>query len=117
MHDQSVEGEVDEALPLEWALRGLTFWWIKRVYTDVVKDAGGGAEGIEQGEKDFFQRELDQMGWGMAALGVGGGVAGENGDAVAFGEETPAQTGNGNGSPAHNGEQWEQGGPLQMEGW
>jgi Domain of unknown function (DUF3402) len=120
MHDQSVEGEVDEALPLEWALRGLTFWWIKRCYPDVVKDsaAGDGQEGIEQDEKDFFQRELDQMGWGMAALGVGGA---ENGEAVAFGEEAPTTNGNGNGNGngavAQNGEQWEQGGPLQMEGW
>jgi Domain of unknown function (DUF3402) len=113
MHDQSVEGEVDEALPLEWALRGLTFWWMKRVHGDVLKDgADATADGIEDGEKDFFQRELDLMGWGMAAMEVGGG---ENGDAVAFGED--ASGANGNGGAAQNGEQWEQGGPLQMEGW
>lgn len=127
MHDQSVEGEVDEALPLEWALRGLTFWWIKRRYRDVMgRDAvdggGGGAGGIDDEEKDFFQRELDQMGWGMAALGVGGG--GENGDAVAFGEEAPAPNGNGNANgngngngnagAGQNGEQWEQGWALQL---
>lgn len=120
MHDQSVEGEVDEALPLEWALRGLTFWWMKRCYGDVVRDAaGGGAEGgVEDGERDFFQRELDQMGWGLAAMGFGAG-GGENGDAVAFGEEAPSANGNvtGNGGAAQGEEQWEQGGPLQMEGW
>lgn len=120
MHDQSVEGEVDEALPLEWALRGLTFWWMKRVYRDVVKDAaGGGTDGIEDAEKDFFQRELDQMGWGLAAMGPGGGGGGENGDGVAFGEEVPGADANGRGNlgTTQNGEQWEQGGPLQMEGW
>ncbi len=125
MHDQSVEGEVDEALPLEWALRGLTFWWVKRNYPDVVKDgAAEGEGGIEEGERDFFQRELDQMGWGMAALGVGNGngaagAGGENGEAVGFGEEAAAPNGNANanGSVGQNGEQWEQGGPLQMEGW
>jgi hypothetical protein len=107
MHDSNVEGEVDDAVPLEWALRGLTYWWQKRVYGDVMKiqDKEGGEEGgqeIEDDERDFFQRELDNMGWGFANLGVG--------EDVAFGEEAPGANGTG-------GEQWEQGGPLNMEGW
>jgi hypothetical protein len=107
MHDSNVEGEVDDAVPLEWALRGLTYWWQKRVYGDVMKIRGkdgkveGGQE-IEEEERDFFQHELDDMGWGFANLAVG--------EEVAFGEEAPGANGSG-------GEQWEQGGPLNMEGW
>ena len=107
MHDSNVEGEVDEAVPLEWAMRGLTYWWQKRMYADVMKLGGeageedGGQEIVEE-ERDFFQRELDNMGWGLAGLVVG--------EDVAFGEEAPGANGVG-------GEQWEQGGPLNMEGW
>jgi hypothetical protein len=109
MHDTSVEGEVEEAVPLEWAGRGLTHWWMRRRYADVMrggkregkgkgKDAGeeedsdddeaaeGGQE-IEEEERDFFQRELDAMGWGLAGMGLVG-VNGQ-GDEVAFGEEAP----------------------------
>lgn len=105
MHDSAVEGEVDEAVPLEWALRGLTYWWQKRTYPDVMKlrhkDSGeeeGGQE-IEDDERDFFQRELDQMGWGVAGLGVG--------EDVAWGEEAPGANGG-----AANGETWN-----NMENW
>lgn len=104
MHDSAIEGEVDEALPLEWALRGLTYWWQKRTYPDVMKlrrkegqEEEGGQE-IEDDERDFFQRELDQMGWGVAGLGVG--------EDVAFGEEAPGVNG---------GESWDQG--INMENW
>lgn len=107
MHDSAVEGEVDEAVPLEWALRGLTYWWQKRTYPDVMKlrhkdsEEEGGQE-IEDDERDFFQRELDQMGWGVASLGVG--------DDVAFGEEAPGVNGG-----ASNGDSWDQG--INMETW
>ena len=141
MHDQNVEGEVDEALPLEWALRSLTFWWMKRLYGDVIKPAPGkdgsddshdngtasGYKGtscnLDDSERDFFQRELDRMGWGMAgSLASGFGKAGEAGeahdvnqnsegvigrgseyhqddskDAVTFGEEAPGASGIVNG--------------------
>lgn len=109
MHDSAVEGEVDEAVPLEWALRGLTYWWQKRTYPDVMKlrhngEAEGeeGGQEIEDDERDFFQRELDQMGWGVAGLGIG--------EDVAFGEEAPGVNG---GAP--NGESWDQG--INMENW
>ena len=109
MHDSSVEGEVDEAVPLEWALRGLTYWWQKRMYGDVMRVGSGavemqegGGQKIEDDERDFFQKELDNMGWGMAGLAVG--------EDVAFGEEAAGVNG-------HAVEQWEQGGPLNIEGW
>jgi hypothetical protein len=113
MHDTSVEGEVEEAVPLEWALRGLTFWWLRRGWGDVmgrgtggsarngqgkkkddgdeVEDEGedwttGGGQEIEVEERDFFQRELDAMGWGVAGLLGSSSVLG---DEVAFGEEAP----------------------------
>jgi hypothetical protein len=86
MHDSNVKGEVGDAVPSEWALRGLTCWWQKRVYGDVMKAGGkdGEAEGdqqIEEEERYFFQRELGNMGWGFANLAVG--------EDVAFGEEAP----------------------------
>lgn len=104
MHDSAVEGEVDEAVPLEWALRGLTYWWQKRTYPDVMKlrhkageeEEEGGQE-IEDDERDFFQRELDQMGWGIAGLGIG--------EDVEFGEEAPG---------INEGESWE---GINMENW
>ncbi|OAP64555.1 hypothetical protein AYL99_00527 [Fonsecaea erecta] len=88
MHDANVEGEVDEAVPLEWALRGLTFWWQKRRYPDVTRKGKKGsvpkAEGdldenevrlddIDDDERDFFQRELDAIGWGLEALRMADG--------------------------------------------
>ncbi|KAJ9604718.1 Factor arrest protein 11 [Cladophialophora chaetospira] len=99
MHDATVEGEVDEAVPLEWALRGLTFWWQKRRYPDVTRKGKKGTEAksvgeeedlhdIDDDERDFFQRELDALGWGLAGLRVGDG----NEDVV-FGEEAPGVNG------------------------
>ncbi|KAJ5669339.1 hypothetical protein N7462_010409 [Penicillium macrosclerotiorum] len=59
-----VDAEVEEALPLEQALRGLTHWWHLRQYKDVM----GGPEGASmmEEERDFFVRELESMGWGFA---------------------------------------------------
>jgi hypothetical protein len=59
----------------------------------------GEAEGGQQieEERDFFQRELDNMGWGFENLAVG--------EDVAFGEEAPGANGTGD-------EQWEQGVPT-----
>ncbi|EXJ93542.1 hypothetical protein A1O1_01934 [Capronia coronata CBS 617.96] len=144
MHDANVEGEVDEAVPLEWALRGLTFWWQKRMYPGVMRrgrrsgkakgrksqrpskpleassttvtsgdgqgldsdadldklletdlaetdldeldaddeDEEEGGQEIDDDERDFFQRELDAIGWGLAGLRLA-----EGSEEVAFGEE------------------------------
>jgi len=85
-----VDAEVEEALPLEQALRGLTHWWHLRQYKDVM----GGNEGKEmmEEERDFFVRELESMGWG----------------AEEFYEEEP--------QVMASGTEWE-GVPLPMEGW
>jgi len=145
MHESNVEGEVEESLPTEWALRGLTFWWLRRCYGDVLKVRGkregkrgqpaegvelmqkkgldgegegqwqdDGGQEIEDDERDFFQRELDAMGWGMAGL-----VAG---DEVGFGEEAPGVNGQQGQGHTQNishptSEPWETSGPLNMEGW
>ena len=47
-------GEVDNALPLEWVLRGLTSWWQKPVNGDImnVEGKGGEAEGGQQTDED-----------------------------------------------------------------
>lgn len=92
-----VDAEVEEALPLEQALRGLTHWWHLRQYQDVM----GGPEGttMMEEERDFFVRELESMGWGFA-------------DEMLSGVDESEMVG---GPPMMNGE-WD-GGPLQMEGW
>ncbi|KAJ5612727.1 hypothetical protein N7510_005921 [Penicillium lagena] len=92
-----VDAEVEEALPLEQALRGLTHWWHLRQYQDVM----GGPEGTSmmEEERDFFVRELESMGWGFA-------------DEMLSGVDESEMVG---GPPMMNGE-WD-GGPLQMEGW
>ena len=52
-----VDGTVEDALPLEQALRGLTHWWNVREYGDVM---GVGKEALEDGS-EFFGRELERM--------------------------------------------------------
>ncbi|KIW29117.1 uncharacterized protein PV07_04954 [Cladophialophora immunda] len=111
MHDANVEGEVDEAVPLEWALRGLTFWWQKRRYPDVTRKGKKGSEvkaegdvdenevrldDIDDDERDFFQRELDAIGWGLAGLRMADGS-----EDVVFGEEAAGVNG---AYPMANGE-------------
>jgi hypothetical protein len=161
MHDANVEGEVDEAVPLEWALRGLTFWWQKRMYPDVMrrrkqgkkskgkkraveatdvseKDNAGvdvdnlrseldaledldydeddneeGGQEIDADERDFFRRELDAIGWGLAGLRLADGS-----EDVAFGEEAVGVNGAGgpygvvNGNTAMSFEAGGPGGPT-----
>ncbi|KAJ5166435.1 uncharacterized protein N7482_005216 [Penicillium canariense] len=64
-----VDAEVEEALPLEQALRGLTHWWHLRQYKDVMAGPEGAA--MMENERDFFVRELESMGWGFAEEMVG----------------------------------------------
>lgn len=94
-----VDAEVEEALPLEQALRGLTHWWHLRRYKDVM----GGDEGatMMEEERDFFVRELEAMGWGFAADDLFNNGPIEEAEMIA--------------PPMVNGNEWD-GGPLQMEG-
>ncbi|KAK9553088.1 Factor arrest protein 11 [Aspergillus fumigatus] len=92
-----IDAEVEEALPLEQALRGLTHWWHLRRYKDVM-GGGEGASMMEE-ERDFFVRELEAMGWGFA----GEEMMNEEAEMAANGVMM-------------NGTEWD-GGPLQMEGW
>lgn len=87
-----IDTEVEEALPFEQALRGLTHWWHLRKYKDVM----GGDEGTSmmEEERDFFVRELEALGWGLAGDDLYGAVGDEG---------------------VINGTEWD-GGPLQMEG-
>jgi len=164
MHDTNVEGEVDEAVPLEWALRGLTFWWQKRTYPDVMKrkllrnkersmrgeavkahdadekishdydddddDNYEGGQEIDDGERDFFRRELDAIGWGLAGVRFGEGGTGAGGEEVAFGEEAPGLTGslfngapgsgsttNGEHQPQQQQPQWVHADAASLEQW
>ncbi|KAH8695124.1 transmembrane hyphal anastomosis protein Ham2/Far11 [Talaromyces proteolyticus] len=93
-----VDAEVEEALPLEQALRGLTHWWHLRQYRDVM-NIEEGASLIEE-ERDFFSRELDAMGWGLYS----DDILNDLGDERELGAPTNGTT------------EWD-GGPLQMEGW
>jgi hypothetical protein len=104
-----VDAEVEEALPLEQALRGLTHWWHLREYKDVM-NIEEGASLIEE-ERDFFARELDAMGWGLVSEEMLNDVGGDDRE---FGGG-PGGNGTGGGPPM-NGTEWE-GGPLHMEGW
>lgn len=114
------ESEVEESLSVEWGWRGLTYWWLKRGWPEEMRlrdgrvgpsqtqsrkeksEAADSEEGvgefdaletlqeIDDDERDFFQRELDLLGWGIAGLMS----AGED---VAFGEEAPGANGAVNG--------------------
>ncbi|CAG8173116.1 unnamed protein product [Penicillium olsonii] len=86
-----VDAEVEEALPLEQALRGLTHWWHLRQYKDVM--GGNEKASIMEEERDFFVRELESMGWGADEF---------------FEEQEPQMV--------NSGTEWE-GVPLPMEGW
>ncbi len=147
---------------MEWAGRGLTFWWLKRRYPEEMRlrdrkallhqqcsqnspsqqprsqsqTENSDPQGVELStedtapisdfpppetlqqiddeERDFFQRELDRLGWGLAALSSGN-------DDVAFGEEAPgvsnAAYGSGNayagaGAGAMNGVNGSRGGEV-----
>ncbi|EMC96168.1 hypothetical protein BAUCODRAFT_60272, partial [Baudoinia panamericana UAMH 10762] len=71
-----VDGTVEDALPLEQGLRGLTFWWNLRRFPE--------AMGVQQGVEDkgageemgFFERELEKMDIG-AGMGLDGEMEGE----------------------------------------
>ncbi|OJJ43836.1 hypothetical protein ASPZODRAFT_169125 [Penicilliopsis zonata CBS 506.65] len=98
-----VDAEVEEALPLEQALRGLTHWWHLRQYKDVM--GGDERAALMETERDFFTRELEAMGWGTVSEEmINGNGMGEEADLA------------GAGGPTMNGTEWD-GGPLQMEGW
>lgn len=115
-----VDGVVEEAVPLEQAGRSLVHWWHLRRYRDVMeggatagrrgrdRKAGNGGRdgddndndgGVEEDEGNFFERELERMGWGISGGGPGDGDDGAEGHGV-----------------GHGGSEWE-GGPLQLEGW
>ncbi|KAK4127811.1 N1221-domain-containing protein [Parathielavia appendiculata] len=80
----NVEDQVDEALPMEQALRSLTHWFNLRRYPDQMAASSGG-EGQEmvrmamREEQDFFLRELDKVDWSW--FGEGGEDEGSGGDA------------------------------------
>ncbi|OKL62634.1 hypothetical protein UA08_01385 [Talaromyces atroroseus] len=93
-----VDAEVEDALPLEQALRGLTHWWHLRRYKDVL-NIEEGASLVEE-ERDFFTRELDAMGWGLYGEDVLNDIVDDR-DL---------------GMPPNGTTEWD-GGPLQMEGW
>ncbi|KAI9800391.1 MAG: hypothetical protein M1825_004161 [Sarcosagium campestre] len=67
-----VDAEVEEALPLEQALRALTHWYNLKGYPEMM----GTGTGVLEEEEDFFARELDKMDFGDDASAGGEG----NGD-------------------------------------
>ena len=54
-----VDAEIEEALPLEQALRALTHWHNLRRYAEKM----GADRGILEEEQDFFVKELQKMDW------------------------------------------------------
>ncbi|KAK5688179.1 Factor arrest protein 11 [Elasticomyces elasticus] len=53
-----VDGTVEDALPLEQAVRGLVHWWNVKNFPETM----GVDKGLLEEESDFFQRELERMG-------------------------------------------------------
>lgn len=68
-----VDAEVEEALPLEQALRALTHWHNIKRYPNQM---GADTKLLEE-EHDFFVRELERMEW---MDDVPGGIEGESVD-------------------------------------
>lgn len=64
-----VDAEVEEALPLEQALRSLTHWHNVRRYPVQM----GADEKVLQEEKDFFVRELERLEFESGELAAHGG--------------------------------------------
>lgn len=87
-----IDAEVEEALPLEQAIRGLTHWWHLRRYRDIM----GGEDGVTmmEEERDFFVRELEAIGWGCAA------------DEMINGEMEGNEAASAAGGPIMNGSEW-----------
>ncbi|EER43939.1 pheromone-dependent cell cycle arrest protein Far11 [Histoplasma capsulatum H143] len=93
-----VDAEVEEALPMEQTLRGLTHWWHLCKYKDTM--AFEDANTLMDEERDFFVRELESMGWGV------------NGDEL-------ANTASEEGEPLSgvNGVEWSEPGVAQSDTW
>lgn len=73
-----VDGVVEEALPLEQAGRSLVHWWHLRRYKDVVDGKVSSDNGVVVGKEEegddggnFFERELERMGWGITGVSTG----------------------------------------------
>ncbi|WEW61502.1 Factor arrest protein 11 [Emydomyces testavorans] len=95
-----IDAEVEDSLPMEQALRGLTHWWHLRRYKEAMAVEGG--QSLMEEERDFFSRELENMGWGFV---------GEEGDAGA-GDDTNGGAGAPGGGPSEL-----EGAPSKMESW
>ena len=76
-----VDAEVEEALPLEQALRSLTHWHNIKRYPDQM---GADTKLLEE-EHDFFVRELEKMEWIEDGMGEGESVAESGWDGVGNG--------------------------------
>lgn len=59
-----VDGTVEDAVPMEQALRALTHWWNLRSFPDVM----GLEKGLDEEEMDYFTRELEKMEMGREVL-------------------------------------------------
>ncbi|KAK4219266.1 hypothetical protein QBC37DRAFT_461792 [Rhypophila decipiens] len=71
-----VDAEVEEALPLEQALRSLTHWFNVQGYPERM---GSDVREAIREERDFFVRELDKIDWNWADVLSGGLGAGFEG--------------------------------------
>ncbi|EEH33548.2 pheromone-dependent cell cycle arrest protein Far11 [Paracoccidioides lutzii Pb01] len=93
-----VDAEVEESLPMEQTLRGLTHWWHLRKYKNTM--AFEDANTLMEEERDFFVRELENMDWGMS------------GD-----EMVNAASEEGEPMSDINGGEWAEPGMIAPEGW
>ncbi|KAK2777576.1 Factor arrest protein 11 [Emmonsiellopsis sp. PD_33] len=103
-----VDAEVEESLPMEQTLRGLTHWWHLRKYKDTMAFEEGNT--LMDEERDFFVRELENMGWGLAGEEMGNGFGG------GASEEGEPMTGVAGGFGVNGGE-WDTGPQGQRDNW
>lgn len=72
-----VDAEVEEALPLEQALRSLTHWFNVRTYPDQMAPE---IKIAVRNQQDFFRRELDKLEIWNEAIAGGGIATNDNGE-------------------------------------
>lgn len=87
-----VDAEVEEALPLEQALRSLTHWFNVQRYPE--KMGSEVSQEAMREERDFFLRELDKVDWSWGEVisgGLGAGMEVQGPGMMVGGEMVPAE--------------------------
>lgn len=101
----ALEEDMSEALPLEQALRSLTYWHNLKRYPEAMGQDREKARGLLEEEQDFFTRELDAMEAGMEKAAAAAAAATEEAKEEGDGGDDPLAVGLPPGIP------------MQMDAW